>query len=219
MRIASLCSVLALCHVLIGCDSGKEPDLGIPQTKSVSDLKQEKKSKLSPEELAEERRKAGFKTQEEQIEEAKQAYDQMEKGYVKGRLPAYRELVASLRKELDAVEKAAAGFAKAKDPQAAHTKFDEKYKDTKKKLIERYDELTEKGSRGGNFQVELDKAVRGWEGLVRELNAEVAADEGFPAAITEIRNQIEAVEAELGEIAKDDTIEADEVEDAGVAKK
>jgi hypothetical protein len=219
MRVANLCSLLVACTVLVGCDSGKEPDLGIPQTKSVYDLKQEKKSKLSPEELAEERRKAGFKSHEEQIAEAKATYEIMEKGYVKGRLPAYRALLASLRKEMDAVEKAAAGFAKAKDPQAAHAKFDEKAKETKKTLLDGYDELTDTGSRGGNFQIELDKAVRGWEGLVKELSPEIAADEGFPAALAEIRKQIDAVEAELEAIEKDDSIEADEVEDEGVAKK
>lgn len=219
MRVPTLCSWLAVCFVLTGCDSDKEPDMGIPQTKSVYELKQNKSSKLSPEELAEERRKAGFKSHEEQIAEAKETYELMEKGYVKGRLSAYRDLLASLRKEMNAIEKTASTFAKAKDPQAAHAKFDEKYKDTKKAVLDAYDTLTEKGSRGGNLQVELEKAVAGWEGLVKNLSPEVAADEGFPAALAEIRKQIDLVEAELETIEKDDAIEADEVEDAGDAKK
>jgi hypothetical protein len=218
MRIVDLCPWLVVCSVFVGCDS-KEPDLGIPQTKSVYDLKQAKKSELSEEELAEERRKAGFKSHEEQVAEAKETYEKMEKGYVKGRLPAYRDLLASLRKELDAVEKAAASIAKAKDAQAASDKFKEKYRDKKKALIDRYDDLTEKGARGGDLQIELDKAVRGWEGVVKELSPEVAADEGFPAALTEIRKQFDVVAEALDAIENDESIEADEVADASGGKK
>jgi uncharacterized protein (DUF885 family) len=213
MRAANLCSLLVMCSLFVGCDTDKEADLGIPQTKSVHDLKQSKKSKLSDEELAEERRKAGFKSHEEQMAEAKETYEKMSKGYVKGRLPAYRDLLAALRKEMTAVEKAAASFGKAKDPEAAHAKFNEKYADTKKAFIERYNDLTEKGAQGGDLQIELEKAVRGWEGLVNGLNPEVAADEGFPAALAEIRKQIDAVEEELAAIEKDESIEADEVEE------
>jgi hypothetical protein len=219
MRVADLCPWLVMCSLLVGCDSGKDPDLGMPQTKSVYDLKQSKKSQLSDEELAEERRKAGFKTDEEVMAEAKERYEEMEKGYVKGRLPAYRALLASVRKELDAVEKAAASFGKAKDAEGAHAKWAEKYRDKKKALLEEYNELTETGSRGGNLQVELDKAVQGWAGLVAGLSPEVAADEGFPAALAEIRKQFDVVAEELDAIEKDESIEADEVADASAGKK
>lgn len=219
MRVAAIGSWLVVCFALVGCDSKEEPDLGIPKTKSAFDLKQSSDSKMSQEELEEARRKAGFKSHEEQVAEAKAAYDTMEKGYVKGRLDAYRDLLGKLRKELGAIEKAAPKWAKAKDPQAAHAKFDDKYKEAKKAFLDEYNALTENGSRGGNLQVELDRAVKGWEGLVGELGPEITADDKLATMLGELRTQIETVEKELEAIEKDESIEAEEVEETGEKKK
>src|SRR5690606_13624577 len=104
---------------LVACDSGQEPLPDPPKTKGLYDLKQASDTKMSKEELEEARRKAGFKSHEEQIAEAKEAYEKMERGYVKGRVDAYRKLLGDLRKNLDTIEKEAPKWAKAKDPDAA----------------------------------------------------------------------------------------------------
>lgn len=217
MRVALIGTGLALVFSLGGCDQ-KEPDLGIPKTRDMTELKQSKDTKMSKEELEAARREAGFKSHEEQVAEAKEAYDKMEKGYVKGRVDQYREMLDALGKKLDAIEKAAAKWTKAKDAAGAFAKFEEKYKEEKKEFIDAYMELTEERSRGGNFQVEVDKAVTGWEELVGALGPDTT-EEDVKSATEEIRKQITVVSEELDAIEKDESIEADEVEAEGEGKK
>lgn len=200
----------------LGCDSGeKEPDLGIRKTKSLSELKQAEKSDMSKEELEAARRQAGFKSPEEQRAEALAVYVAREKGYIKGRLGEFRAFMKDLRAELDQLEAAAAKWAKAKKPEAAFEKWQEKYKERSKALLDRYDELTEEGARGGDTKAELDKAVREWESLNAELNPEIAKEEGFPAVLKAIREQLDKVGEEFSAIEKDATIEAETPEPAG----
>lgn len=199
-----------LCTPLAGCDSSdEEPDLGLPKTKSLSELKQESKSEMSKEELEEARRQAGFKSPEEQRAEALAEYTKSEKEYVKGHLKEFRGLVQGLRKRLAMVEKAAKNWLRAKKPEAAFEKFKEKYKESIKEYDDSYDEVTKERSRGGDTLAELEKAVRSWQDLNNDLSPDIAEAEGFEATLTAIREQLDKVEAQLEEIAKDDTIEAD----------
>lgn len=204
---------------LVGCDN-KEPDLGIKETKSIYDLKQEAKTDKTQEELEEARRKAGFKSHEEQIEEAKAQYEKMERGYVKGRAERYKELLASARAKLDKIEKAAPSWAKAKNPDKAVESFKTKYDEELEAFRKEYDDLSEKGSRGGNLQSDLETVVSALENLGNDLGPQLAEAEQFQTTLKAVRDQIDAIETLIEEIEADESIEAEEVaEDAEGGEK
>jgi hypothetical protein len=192
------------------CDSKEEPDLGLPETKSLSELKKSTKNEMSKEELEEARRKAGFKDQEELEAEARAAYEASEKSFVKGRVDRYRKLFETLRKKLDQVEKQAPKWASAKDPDAAFGKFQEKYKEETKAFLDEYDELTEKGSRGGDMQAELNKIISTWENLNGDLGPKISEADGFPTTLEAIRKGLDEIEKTIDEIDKDESIEPEE---------
>lgn len=193
-----------------GCSSSEEaPDLGLPKTKNLSELKQASNNDMSKEELEEARRQAGFRSPEEQRAEALAEYVKSEKAFVKGRLKSFRKLTQDVRKRLSIIEKAAPTWRKAKKPDAAFAKFKDNTKDGDKALLDAYDELTEKGSRGGDTIAELDKGIRGWQELNQQLSPQVAEDEGFPAVLAAIREQLDAVDATFKDIENDESIEAD----------
>ena len=126
--------VIGLC----ACDTGQPKVETPPPTKSITELKQSSQSELSPEELEEERRKAGFKDPDELAAENIEQMKKGEREYVKTRLEEHREMLTSLRGLVDRVEKEAPKWAKAKDPQGAFDKFSEKYKEDTAALDETY---------------------------------------------------------------------------------
>ena len=204
--------------VLFGCDNKAiEEELTDNKSKSIYDVKQKPKTEMSKEELEEARRKAGFKSHEERLEEAKAQYDKMEKGYIKGRLSTYRDMVKGLRTKLDDVEKAAPKWAKN---EAAFKKFSDKYKADNTDFKKSYDDLTEKGTRGGNLQIEIGNLVSEWENFNGDLGPKISEAEGFKTTLEGLRTKLGEIDKALDEIEKDESIEADEPpEDAKAAKK
>ncbi len=220
MRTFVLFSALIAPLALAGCDSNKEPIVEADKGKKPSELTQSVKTEMSAEELAEARRKAGFVSPEEQMAEAKAVYEKMEKEFVKGRLEAYRKLVEDLSAALADVEKASAKWAKAKDPEAAYTKWNEGYAADNKEFMKSYRELTEKESRGGQVQVMLGEIITGWENFNGDLGGTIAENENFAPTLEELRKAIKALSDELDAIEADETLEADTLEDdASDAKK
>jgi len=202
-------SLFSLGFGTVACDSSaKEPNLGLPKTKSISELKQESKSEMTKEELEAARRQAGFKSPEEQRAEALAEYVKSERAYVKGHLKEFREMTGAVRKHLETIEQAAPKWAKAKDPDAAFGKFKDKYQESIKGLNDAYDKARESG-RGGDTFVELSKAIGGWQDLNADLGPQIAEAEGFTVTLTAIREQLDAVDAQLKAIETDDTIEAE----------
>jgi hypothetical protein len=219
MRTTLVALALAVAPALLagGCDSKEEPDLGLPQTKSLGDLKKSSRNEMSKEELEEARRKAGFKDDDELRAEAKAAYEASEKSFVKGRTDRYKALFAELRTRLDEVEKQAPKWAKAKDPDKAFGKWSEKYKEGVKTLLDEYDALTEKGSRGGDLQVDLAKVIADWENLNGDLGPKIADAEGFATTLETLRSGLDAIEKIVDDIDKDDTIEPEDAPEDGKA--
>ncbi len=213
MRTLVLFSALIAPLALVGCDSEKEPIVEPDKSKKPSELKQASKTEMSAEELAEARKKAGFVSPEEQMAEAKQVYEKMEKEFVKGRMDDYRKTVADLSGALDKVEKASAKWAKAKDPEAAYTKWAEGYSADNKEFMKGYRELTEKESRGGQVQVLLGGVITGWENFNGDLSGKIAENEQFAPTLEELRKKIKELSDELDAIEKDESLEADEVKD------
>jgi chromosome segregation ATPase len=174
---------------------------------------------MTPEELAEARRKAGFVSNEEVLAKAKAEYELEEKAFVKGRLEQYRKMAKDLRDAVDSVEKGAAKWAKAKDPDAAFAKWNKGYAEDNKAFMKAYRELTEKESRGGEVQVKLGGFITSWEAFNGDLGGKIAENEKFGPTLEELRKALTALEADLDALEKDETIEADPPADDGGKKK
>ena len=141
--------------------------------------------------------------------EAKAIYEDMEKGFVKGRLDSYRAMLKDLRDALKDTESSAGKWAKAKDPEAAFAKWNKGYAEDNKELMKAYRELTEKESRGGNVQVLLGGFMTSWEAFNGDLGGNISSNEKFAPALTELRKQLDTIETELDAIEKDESVEAD----------
>jgi len=198
-------SVAFLSFAPLGCDSAPTEEKKADKGKTAFDLKQGA-PKQSKEELDAARKKAGFKSNEEVMEEAKAKYENDSKVYIKERVKDYRKLLDDVRKKLDEIEKAAPKWA---DKPAAFESWNEKYKKDVSKLIKGYDELTAKGSEGGNTQSVLGTAIQAWEDLGRDLGPEISKQEAFATTLAGIRTQLDAVSKEIDAIEKDDTLVAE----------
>jgi len=190
------------------CDQTKPEEKAPAKTRNLSDLKQGESGK-SKEELEKARKEAGWKSNDDMLAEAKEKYERDSKVYVKGKMKDYRKLVEDIRKQLDALEKAAPKWAEAKDGAKAAEAFGTKAKKDNKEILARYDEVTNKGSEGGNMQVVLGDAVRAWEDLYGDLAPDLAANAAFTTTVADIRKKLDEVTKTLDEIEKDDTLVAE----------
>ncbi|MEX1365164.1 MAG: hypothetical protein AB1Z98_18695 [Nannocystaceae bacterium] len=194
---------------LYACDSGQTKVETPPPTKSIGELKQTAKTEMSPEELEEARRKAGFRDPDELAAENIEAMKKVEREFVKTRLAEHREMMATLRGLVDRVEKEAGKWAKARNAQSAFDKFSEAYKEDTKALDEVYDGLMNNGTQI-DIQAKLVGAFRAFEDLNGDLGPEIAAEEGFATALEGLRKQLDELDADLDAIEKDESLKIDE---------
>jgi hypothetical protein len=195
---------------LAACDSGQPKAEPPPKTKSLSELKQTTKPDMSPEELEEARRKAGFADKDELAEENIAAMRKGEREYVKTRLAEHRAMLKSVRGLIDRVEKEAPKWPKAKDPAKAVEKFAEGYKEDVKAVDETYKKLMEGGGTQIDVQAKLVGAFRSFEMLNGDIAPELAAAEGFATALTDLRKELDEIDKELDAIEKDESLKVDE---------
>ncbi len=208
--IVTLAAVLAMAVSTGACDggdSGKDKILeGIgPASKKLDEIPKTK-PKMTPEELKEARRKAGFKDMDEIAAENAKEFEKGAREYVKTRMKEYRAFLADMRANLDDIEKQAGAWSKAKDPQKSFDKWKAKFKDDAKELTKRYDKMTGKGAEGGNTQAVLGKAFRGWENLKADLSPDIGSNERFSTALEDIRKHLGEVEKSLEDIDKDESL-------------
>lgn len=190
----------------LACGGGGEGESAIAKsmpkpTKSLKDLKQ-KSSDMTPEELAEARRKAGFKSRDEIAAENAAEFEKSAREYIKTRMKEYKALLGDLRGALDSLEKWSGGKNAAK----GFDKFAEKYRESAKEITKTYDTLTARGAEGGNTQAMLGKAFRSWEDLNNDLSPELAGGDRLSTAIAEIRKSYDEVEKALEDIDKDESL-------------
>jgi archaellum component FlaC len=215
----SLVCAIGLVIGLTACDSGKPKEEPPPKTKSLSELKQTTKTDMSPEELEEARRKAGFADKDQLAEENIAVMRKGEREFVKTRLTEHRAMLKTMRALIDEVEKEAPKWPKAKDPAKAHEKFAEGYKEKLKALDETNKKLMESAT-GIDVQAKLIGAYRSFEVVTGDLGPELAAAEGFATTIADLRKQLDELDKELDAIEKDETLKIDETyEPEGDAKK
>ncbi len=206
LTISVISSVLALSSV--ACDSKKDDPLVPAKTKSLSELKQEVKDTRTPEELEKARKEAGFTDPKEEAKANMAAMEKGEREFVKTRLEKYREMTKGLRAHLDSIEKGAAAWAKAKDPQKAFDKFNEGYKEDKKAFMTAYNELSENGIRGGALAASISKTLRAWGDINNDLGPEIGKAENFAKSLKDIRASLDEIEKDFDAIEKDETLKA-----------
>lgn len=195
---------------LLACDSGKPKEEAPPaKTKSLSELKQTTKTDMSPEELQEARRKAGFADKDQLAEENIAVMKKGEREYVKTRLAEHRAMLVTLRGLLDRVEKEAPKWPKAKDPAKAFETFNEGYKDEVKALDATNKKLMEAAT-GIDIQAKLIGAFRSFELVNDDLGPELSTAEGFATALADVRKQLDEIDKDLEAIEKDETLKVDE---------
>jgi archaellum component FlaC len=206
--LRSLVCATGLVLGLAGCDS-KPKEEPPPKTKSISELKQTPKTNMSPEELEEARRKAGFADKDELAAQNIEAMRKGEREYVKTRLAEHRALLKTLRGLVDKVEKEAPKWPKAKDPAKAAEKFAEGYKEEVKAFDASYKKLMESAT-GIDVQAKLAGVKDAFELVTNDLGPELSTAEGFAAAVADVRKRIDEIEKELEVIEKDETLKVDE---------
>lgn len=189
---------------LAGCDAAEEPPPP-KKRKKLSELTQEGPD-MTEEELAEARKKAGFKSQDEIAAENAAMFEKGAREYVKTRLPEYKSFNEQFGTMLADLEKQA---PKWKD-EAAFEKFSKKYKETVDAFTDTYDALTGKGTEGGQTQAVLGKAFRMWEDLNTGLGPGVADNPKFKEGLDAIRDEIKKVDEALADIEKDESLAVDE---------
>ncbi|MCA9706856.1 MAG: hypothetical protein KDK70_13470 [Myxococcales bacterium] len=208
----SLVCAAALVIGLGACDTGQPKVELEPQKAPKSD--KPKKPEMTPEQLAEARRKAGFKDTNELAEENIAAMRKGEREWVKTRLAEHRAMLDGVRKLLERAEKAAPKWPKAKDAQKAFEGFSEKYKEDAKALDEDFDALMEGGSQI-DVQAKLITMYRSFENFNGDLGPEISAEEGFGKGLEDLRAQIDEIVKELDAIEKDESLKVNENYEAG----
>ena len=219
MRTLLLTTALLVPLAVTGCDSEKEPIVEPNKSKKPSELKQAKKTEMTPEELAEARKKAGFVDPEEQMAAARKQLEHEDKLFVKGHLDEFRKITKDFRGALDSVEKGAPKWAKAKDSDAAFGKFNEGYKKDNKALMKAYRELTSNGANGVG-SIKLNAFITDFENFNGDLGGKISENEKFASSLEALRKALTDVDTAIDEIEKDESLEAPAEGDAkGEGKK
>ena len=161
---------------------------------------------MTPDELAEARRKAGFKDDDLAAEKAL-AREHGGRQYVHEHLGAYRGLVRALRRSIDDIDRSARRWAHAGDPQRAYRRWREARGRVVADLTQRYRELRREGVDAGSTQALIERIYRQWEDLHNDLGGDVAEQERFAALLAELRADLDAVELALEEIEHDEDLD------------
>ena len=163
---------------------------------------------MTPDELAETRRKAGFLDSSQLAEERAAARERVARAYVRTELAAYREVVKGLKVSTEEIDRAAKRWLKAGDPQRAYERWRGGFRRRADRLTAAYRELMDEGIDGGEAQNLLAQAYRRWEDLKEDLGGEVAGDERFAGLVAELRAALDAVARVLDDIEHDEELEA-----------
>lgn len=196
--------IAAVAIVLGGCEGGEPPRAAVPEPPRA----QAQAAAMTPEELAETRRKAGFLDSAQLAEERAAARERVARAYVRTQLAAYREVVQGLRGSVDEIDRAAKRWLAAGDPQRAYERWRGGFRRRADRLTAAYRRLQEDGIDGGEAQNLLAQAYRRWEDLKEDLGGEVAGDQRFAVLVAELRAALDAAARVLDDIEHDEELQA-----------
>ena len=160
---------------------------------------------MTPEELAEARRKAGFRDDDLAGEKA-HAREQGGRQYVREHLTAHRGLVRALRRSVDDIDRSARRWARSRDPQRSYRRWREGRNRVFADLTQRYRELRREGVDAGSTQAAIERIYRAWEDVHNDLGGDAANQDRFAAVIIELRDSLDAAELALDEIEHDEDL-------------
>ena len=195
----ALLAAPALAALLGACN---EPDAPSPRPPARSEPTP---PPMSPDELAEARRKAGFRD-DDLIAEKALAREQGGRRYVREHLAAYRGLVKALRRSVDDIDRSARRWALARDPQRSYRRWRDARSRIVADLSQRYRELRREGVDAGSTQALVERIYRQWEDVNNDLGGDAAEQERFAALISELSEGLDAAELALDEIERDEDL-------------
>ena len=161
---------------------------------------------MTPGELAEARRKAGFRDDDLAAEKA-HAREQGGRQYVREHLAAYRGLVRALRRSVDDIDRSARRWASSRDPQRSYRRWREARGRVFADLTKRYRELRREGVDAGSTQALIERIYGAWEDVHNDLGGDAADQERFAAVIRELRDSLDAAELALDDIEHDEDLQ------------
>ena len=161
---------------------------------------------MTPGELAEARRKAGFRDDDLAAEKA-HAREQGGRQYVRQHLTAYRGLVRALRRSVDDIDRSARRWANSRDPQRSYRRWREARGRMFADLNKRYREVRREGVDAGSTQALIERIYGAWEDVHNDLGGDAAEQERFAAVIRELRDSLDAAELALDQIEHDEDLE------------
>ena len=196
---------LAWASLTGACFSGSEPTPGRAVAAPRPTRDPPEPPTMTPEELAEARRKAGFRDDDLAAEKA-QAREQGGRQYVREHLAAYRGLVRALRRSVDDSDRSARRWARSRDPQRAYRRWREVRGRMFADLSKRYREVRREGVDAGTTQTLIERIYGAWEDVHNDLGGDAAEQERFTAVILELRDDLDAADLALDEIEHDEDL-------------
>jgi hypothetical protein len=187
--------------LLIACEAPAEPRPMAPAATPTP-------APMTPEELAEARRKAGFKDDDFAAENAL-TREHGARLHVKAHLDDYRLLVRGLKRSVDDIERSSRRWARASDPPRAYRRWREGRARQATTLMDQHRALRRDGTDAGSTQALVERTFRQWEDLLNDLGGDVAGQARFAALVAELRASLAAVEAALDEIDQDEDLGAE----------
>lgn len=188
---------LALLSAALACEAPPEPRPAPPPAAPLTPA-------MTPGELAEARRKAGFKDDDFAAETAL-TREHGARVYVKANLAAYRALARGLERSVADIERSAKRWARASDPQRSYRRWREQRARQAAGLTEQYRSLRREAN-DGSTQALVERTFRQWEDLLNDLGGDVAGQARFAALVAELRASLAAVDDALDEIDRDDEL-------------
>ena len=162
---------------------------------------------MTPDELAETRRKAGFLDGAALAEERAAAREGAARAYVRTRLRDYRDTAKLLRRSVDEIEAGASRWARAKEPQHAYERWRSGFRRRAEAVSAAYQGLSEPAVDGGMTLVLVAQAYRSWQDLKEDLSGDVGGDPRFIGHVGEVRAALDAVDEALDEIERDEELQ------------
>lgn len=195
----------AVALVVTGCGEREPPPA--PSRVELAAPAHTEAAAMTPDELAETRRKAGFQDSAALAEERAAARERVARVYVRSHLAEYRSVVKQLRQSADEIDRAARRWLKAGDPQRAYERWRGGFRRRSERITTAYERLGDDGIDGGQAQLLLAQAYRRWEDLKEDLGGNVAADERFAGLVAGLREALDAVARLLDDIEHDEELQ------------